>query len=1281
MNSFFSYIYDVLSKKTLLRRVALWLSFALVAFGALNIRFEQDIYKAFPNDVKLKKYSDFFNSENRRDKITILLLNPEGDETRLVEAANAFAEGLQKRCPQLLAADDGSLQEEDIIDIADSITQNLPFFLDQNDYRKIDSLADFEVLKKTLEKQKSILSDAGFGGESMLASEDPTGILRLGLAKLSALRPDTTHYFSDGKMLSNDNKSLIYWITPSFSAGNTGKGNLLSDAFNAVRDSLIKVFPDVQIDYFGTHFIAAANASVMQRDIKLTASLATILLLLGSLIYFKRKRAPALILLPVLFGGLLALSLIGLIKGEMSLIALGVGAVIIGIAINAPIHLLNHYRDTGDIRETIRDLSVPLTVGSLTTVGGFLCLTLLDSSILNDIGYFGAFTLLGTSLFTLLFLPHFVYKQKTISSKVQEEDSESPRGSSLYRKWIPLAIVVLTPLFFSQIHKLKFDDQLDHLNFMSGEMKITENRLDSLIDYKQKYVFLISEGKTPDQALEISALNKKTLDSLKNAGIVGSVQTPSALLLSPEQIRVKLDNWNQFWTPEKRNKIKSNIRKASENQGFSPEAFQNTVDILDRKYESGNYALNGYFSQKMFRDLIQVNPDKTLITSVLRVDEADKPVLYRSIKETDNNYLIDKSLIANTLSGVVKNDFNKIALYSSSLVFIALLLLYGRIELALISFIPMLITWIWILGIMGFAGIRFNLINIILSSLIFGLGDDFTIFTMDGLISEYRNRKKVLHSYRISILLAAITTLTGLGVLIFAKHPILNSVAVVSILGIVCVWFISQTLQPFLFRLLITNRTDKGYHPWTLVSLIRSVYAFVYFALGSLLVGLAGLPILKLRLFGKKSKYAFHYLLSKCTGSVIKMMFNVKKEMVNPQGETFEKPAVIISNHQSFIDILAITMLNPKLILLTNNWVWNSPVFGSVVRMAGYYPVTDGAEQSIQKLKAISDQGYSIAVFPEGTRSVDGSIKRFHKGAFFIADALQLDIIPILLHGTGQTITKGDFKVNSAAVNIKILPRISPGDKTFGEGYAEKTKSILKYFRKQYEAFSDQMETPKHFYYKLVNNYLYKGPILEWYLKVKVRMEHYYEPFDSLIPKSASVLDLGCGYGFLCYILAFRSKERVITGVDYDEDKISVARNCFERPASLNFVCEDVTKYDGGTYDVVIISDVLHYLSESEQEALLEKYMLKIKENNGKLIIRDGDKDLKERHKGTQRTEFYSTRFFKFNKTKHGELSYISGKKIADMAAGFGLDISSTDNTRHTSNIIFVIQNKLYGNK
>ncbi|HEY0744474.1 MAG TPA: methyltransferase domain-containing protein, partial [Chryseosolibacter sp.] len=606
------------------------------------------------------------------------------------------------------------------------------------------------------------------------------------------------------------------------------------------------------------------------------------------------------------------------------------------------------------------------------------------------------------------------------------------------------------------------------------------------------------------------------------------------------------------------------------------------------------------------------------------------------------------------------------------IVFIALLLMYGRIELTLMTFVPMLITWIWILGIMALVGIEFNIVNVMISTFIFGLGDDYSIFTMDGLLVEYQYGKRNLTSIRTSILLSALTTISGLGVLIFAQHPALRSIAGISIIGIVSVFFMSQTLQPFLFRWMITNRTAKGLAPMTAFGIGKSIFTYGFFVIGSLLLTGIGL-FLKLIPFGRRNvRLFYHTLLSFYTRSLVTLAPQLKIIKIGFHGKTFSRASVIVANHTSFLDILTTTMLHPKLILLTNKWVWNSPVFGGVVRLADYYPVMDGAEDSIERVKDRVNEGYSILVFPEGTRTSDGKMKRFHKGAFYMAEVLKLPIQPLIIHGADDAIPKNTIYLNAGPVTLKILPPIEPHDTSFGNTYAEKTKNIGRYFRKEYEALTRAQESPDYFKHRLIANYLYKGPVLEWYMRVKVALEGNYKQFHELVPTNGSVLDLGCGYGFLCYMLAFLSEERTVTGVDYDEEKIETAKHCYSRNERINFETGDVTSFPLQRYDTIIIADVLHYLTPEAQVRTIERAVNAL-EKGGRLIIRDGNAELQERHKGTKLTELFSVKILRFNKSQN-DLHFMKASDVKRIAGRLNCTVEIIDDTKFTSNVIFVVR-------
>jgi 1-acyl-sn-glycerol-3-phosphate acyltransferase len=813
------------------------------------------------------------------------------------------------------------------------------------------------------------------------------------------------------------------------------------------------------------------------------------------------------------------------------------------------------------------------------------------------------------------------------------------------------------------------------MNYMSESLKKAEDKLNRITAYSLKSVYLVTEGKDVNEALQNNERLIPVIDTLKEKGFIKNYSGVSSLFLSDSLQRKRIDNWNRYWTAGRKVNLLDELKTEGALLKFRVSAFDNFNKLLNEHYEPVAHEQLNDIRKNFLDDYITEKQGQASVVTLIKTSAENKQAVINRFDNKPFVTVLDRQYLTTRLTEIVNDDFNRIAWITSILVFVVLLMTYGRIELSMVSFIPMLISWIWILGIMGMMGITFNIINIIVSALIFGLGDDYSLFIMDGLLQEYKTGKKNLSSFKSSIFLSAITTVAGLGVMIFAKHPALRSIAFISVTGILCVVLMSNVLIPFLFSLLIKNRIRQGYFPWTFWSWCKSTFSNLYFVLGSLLLTPVGVVLTKLNPLGKeRGKTAFHMLVSKLCWSVMYIMPNVKKRIINPLKEDFSKPAIVVCNHQSSLDTLLTTMLSPRLLLVVNKRVWNSRVFGPAVRMIDFYPLAEeGAENSLGLIRGRVDEGYSFVIFPEGTRTSDGPVKRFHKGAFFIADKLNLDILPVVLHGTGYTKSKGDLLLKNGTTTVKFLPRIAPGDTRFGNNYQQRTKLVNRYVRQQYEEVRTRMEQPAYFKEQLIRNYLYKGPTLEWYMRIKIKLENNYQQFHELMPAKGSLLDIGCGYGFLSYMLNFSGPGRTITAIDYDEEKIRTAENCFSKNDRVRFEHADVLTFSFERYDGIVISDVLHYLQPGEQKIVIDKCIASLNEG-GVLVIRDGDKDLTGRHRGTRLTEFFSTRLMSFNKTSRHGLSFLSGKFIEEMAVNYNMECSRIDNTKRTSNIIFVLK-------
>lgn len=1176
-------VFNYLQKKKWLPIVISILLFAVLAFLALQLKIENDLSKLIPGNSSLEKINELQASSGLYDKIIFKIKSPSADDEKLIAAADFLEQKINEKLQPLTKEIKIHIDETSFFDVQETVAQNLPCFLDSSDYKRLDTLLLGDNIATKIQNNAELLNTISGIGAKRFFVNDPLGLSLASLKKMQSLQVDDRIELNNGYLFTDDGKSVLAFVTLKDSVQAQNADQVVA-LLHTIKTEVASEYKDLNVYVYGGLLVANSNKVQLQKDTKLTLSLTIIGIVLLTLISFKRKRMPFLMLLPAVFGIAFALAFVYLIQGNISGISLGAGAVVLGITINFSIHFFTHLSSSNNIRQTISELWMPLTLGSFTTIASFFALTLLSSPILHDFGLFAGLTLLGAVLFTLFLLPQFSPEKFTVSEK--KSTSFFNLNSNLKKKLniaAFIAIIVVTVLLLPFISKVEFDSDLNKLNYTNEEVKAAENEILWLQNDTAKTVFIASSAKDLQTALQQNEALTSTLEHFENKGAVTKFSSFSMVLPSHQAQQKRLQFWNEYWSSTKKNIFLQKVTTALSQAGFNNEFIESYRLNLFKHYNILNNDAEHELLSILGNGLVAQNTNITTVFSSVTVEKDKREKVYAAIQKLNGIILLDKQIISNAIVDVLHRDFNDILTYTIFIVSIALLLGYGRIELALVTFIPMLLSWIWILGIMGFAGIHFNIINIVISTFIFGLGDDFSIFISDGLIGKYKDGKAHMQTHRLSILLCAIATLLGLGTLYFGKHPALKSIAIVSIIGIVSVYIIGQIVQPILFNYFVQNRKEKKLAPWTLPTLVLAVCAFCYFVFTAFLLTALGYILLYALPFipKRKRKYWYHILLCNFVKSLVYLMANVKKVHINKQNMDFGKPAIIVANHTSFLDILVVAMQNPKLILLTNKWVYYSPFFGKVVQLADYYPVMEGVDPAIEKFEKIVAEGYSIAIFPEGTRSVDGKLKRFHKGAFFLAEKLNLDIAPLVLHGINNTMQKGDFMLYNGTMTMKFLPRISPNNNEFGNGYAERTKGISKLFKTELNKLNNKIETPEYFAQKLLSNYWYKGFTLELSAKKFTKRTALIQVINEQIPKQGNILELGSGYGFYTYMLFLLSSERTITAIETDEEKTAIAANCYMANNQLKFI-SSFSAIEQQNFDTILVHQET-YLEQLKQ--------------------------------------------------------------------------------------------------
>ena len=1282
MTQFFIGLYDYFERHKILFYLSLISCVLLMGFFALQVRFEENITQFFPDTKDSQNTIKVFDNLKIKDKIIIMLSSADTchqvEPDSLIEAAGQLQQTLTEKAGGTLIKGIFAQVDQSLIGGAtDFVYEHLPLFLTDTDYQRFDSLLTEKGIQAIMQKNyTNLLSPAGIALRSYIL-RDPLGLGSEALKHLQDFQLEANYEIYDEHIFSKDGSTLLMFITPVFSTGSTGKNDELIKILEEELQHVQGESPTIRAEYFGGPSVGVYNARQIKKDTILTSSLALLIIIVFISLVFKRKRSIPLIITPVLFGGLFALFLIFFIKGSISAIAVGAGSAVMGIALSYSIHMLAHQNHVSTVQQLIKEIAYPLTVGSFTTIGAFLGLIFTSSDLLRDFGLFASLALVGTTLFCLIYLPHFLKGQADVKQGRVLRIIEKINAYSYEKnKWLVGGILLITVICFFTSQKVGFNNDMMSLNYEPQHLKQSEEKLMQLFDSDEKTVLFVSVGKDMNQATETYAMTNQKLSALKDQGLIKDYASASQFLISPQEQQLRLKKWKDYWTDEKQQQIREQLETAAAEYRFRPGSFDPFYQWLNQPFGEYHYAAQeDDLSGKLLNEWQTSADSITMLISQIRISDQNKETVYQNFSKTQDVVIFDRSYFANKWVSAINDDFYLILYISSFLIFFALWFSYGRIELTLMSFLPMLVSWVIILGLMGILGIEFNIINIILSTFIFGIGDDFSIFIMDGLQNKYRTGQKVLNSHKTAIFFSAFTTVVGMGALVFAKHPALQSISLISILGMIAVVLVAYTIQPLIFRFFIAGPASKGLPPYTLIGLIRTVLLFLLFFIGCIFlrVLIAVLYLVPVRK-SSKQRLVCRLIQITCKG-ILLLATAVKKEHINKANERFQHPAIIIANHQSFIDILVLLSLSSKILMVTNHWVWHSPFFGAIIRYVDFYYIGEGYEQYMERMRKKVKEGYSIAIFPEGTRTYNGKMKRFHKGAFYLAETLQLDILPILLYGNNKIIAKAQpFNIRKGIIYTEILPRIPADDLSFGTTYQERTKRISAYMKEGYARICREKNTTDNpaFYEALIQNYIYKGPVVEWYIRIKVKMERNYRLFNRLIPVQGQITDIGCGFGPLCYMLSMLSEDRDILGIDYDEDKIALAQHGWLRNEHLQFRHGNALEYPLPESDVFILNDMLHYMSYEHQRTLLLKCADRLR-SQGMIIIRDGNSANTSKHRLTRFTELLSTRIFNFNRTA-GELHFTTETQLRKIAVTCGMNVEIIPNDKYTSNTIYIFR-------
>ena len=812
MDKFFIAIYRFFEKRRALMYGLLILTSVVFVYFGSKVQYEENIAKLLPQTNAISESGLAFGNLRVKDKIFIQLTSA----TDEMIAPETLAEYCDELVENLLEKDTAThhianilhqIDDDLIINGLDYALSHVASFVSPEVYPRFDSLLTQEAIDAQMALNYELVMEDEEGNKTTMVGQDPAALRMVMIPQgMNTNRGAAGFTLIDGHLFVPDSTVALAFLAPNFSSFDSMSGILLVDLLEKEIEAFKKLHPEVEVYFHGSPVNSVFNSRQIRNDLWLTVGLSLVVICLVLGYCFRNKSTLFMLLSPVIYGTFFGLACMYWLKGSMSLMAMGIGAIVMGVALSYCLHVLTHYKYVSDPIQVLKDQSTPVILGCLTTIGAFLGLLFTESDLLKDFGWFASFAMVGTTLFALIFLPHFFKPENNRRSdkafkmldKINSYPLDEKRGVR-----IVLEVLCLVCLFTASW--VTFDSNLRNIGY--NEPKVVKSR--QLYEEKNSTGFATQYYAATSENLDEALLYNKaiiaTLDSLQKEGILHQYAKVSELFVPLEEQEERIEQWKEYWTEERISDVRKKIVRAANANDLEPVMFEPFFMMIEADYEAESLYDAEVLPESLVSNFIELTEEgKYVVFTSVQLTEDNKKIVNDAIASLPHAVCIDPFYYTNDMVEMLNDDFNTILGISSVFVFVVLLLSFRSFPIAFIAFLPMGLSWYVVQGIMGIFGLQFNLINIIIATFIFGIGVDYSIFVMSGLIAKATGEDTNLLTYhKTAIFFSAFVLMIVTGALLFAVHPAIHSIGISTLIGMSATILITYTLQPALFRYLM----------------------------------------------------------------------------------------------------------------------------------------------------------------------------------------------------------------------------------------------------------------------------------------------------------------------------------------------------------------------------------------------------------------------------------------------------------------------------------------------
>jgi len=714
--------------------------------------------------------------------------------------------GLEAEAPDLLAgygnavekalAASGLFRQVGMKDIQDLIPElaahvldHLPVLFSGRELEtEIGPRLSFDAVRRRLEEIRgSLLGLEGIGRAGMIA-QDPLGFKDPVMARLALLAPTTAVRIHKGKLLSADGRHLLVIAHPAASGTDTAFARrlaaLMADVAGDLRQAAAKAGHRLTVTPAGAYRAALDNELIARRDVRRAIVLAALGIALLLIVAFPRPWMGLLAFLPALAGTAAAFLVCGLVYSRLSIMALGFGGAIISITVDhgiAYLLFLDRPRKTRGA-EAAKEIRAVGLLATLTTMGAFAALCFSDFPILGQLGLFTALGIGFSFIFVHTVFPRIFPEMPPARPRALPLHHLAARLTALGWKgtWICLGFGVVMAV----IARPSFNVSLSAMNTVGTETQKADDRIAGIWGTQvMSRIYLMSGADT------IAALQSGwdgllgMVEADREAGRLGAGFVPSMIFPGEARQKENFAAWRAFWTPGRIGALKAALAAAGAQAGFSEDAFAPFIRTLTPRWTA---AAIPAVPEKFFEMLgIRKNdrePGWVQFSTLTPGPKHDPRKFYETYRQWGP--IFDGALFSERLGQLLFSTFARMLVIIGLSVAALLFFFFFDILLTAAAFVPVVFALAATLGTMTLARHSLDIPALMIAIVIFGMGIDYSLYMVRARQRYTDTSHPHMGLIRMTVFMAAASTLIGFGAMMFSAHSLLRSAGLTSFIGI-----------------------------------------------------------------------------------------------------------------------------------------------------------------------------------------------------------------------------------------------------------------------------------------------------------------------------------------------------------------------------------------------------------------------------------------------------------------------------------------------------------------